>query len=147
MWQSTRQSCTIYYGVLHDVLLGVLHYVLLEPAPLLFSDERWNAVRSSAPWLTWQLMLQRHGLPVSLQAEPTGAERAKGPILDLLLLGGCPDTPPSYPARPVCGSGPIHAISECRPWDEGQGPSGLGAGQTAASGSRVCHDRQHGRHS
>ena len=82
----------VHQAVLHDALRGLLSG---EPAQPLFSDERWNAVRSSAPWLTWQLLLQRHGLPVSLQAEPTAAERAKGPILDLLLLGGCPDTPPA----------------------------------------------------
>ncbi len=57
--------------------------------PDLIADECWNAVHSSAPWLSWQLALLQHGLLVSLEIESTSS------VLDLLILGGCPGTIPS----------------------------------------------------
>jgi hypothetical protein len=66
-----------------------------------FADDRWDTLRSSATWLSWQLTLQRHGLPVSRDVWATGHERSRGPILDLLLLGGCPDANPAV-LRDLC---------------------------------------------
>jgi hypothetical protein len=42
----------MWQAVLHEVLLVLgLWFKLGEPAPLLFSDELWNAARSAAPGL------------------------------------------------------------------------------------------------
>ena len=84
------RAVAAHQALIHEVL-GTLRR---GGAPILhlFADERWNAVRSSMPWLSWRLALQRHGLPVSEEAWKTGSERARAPILDLLLLGTCPET-------------------------------------------------------
>ena len=80
----------VHQTLIHEVLGTLLRGGV--PISLLFADERWNAVLSSMPWLSWRLALQRHGLPVSEEAWKTGSERARAPILDLLLLGTCPET-------------------------------------------------------
>jgi ribonuclease HI len=84
------RAVAAHQALIHEVL-GTLRRGG-APILLLFADERWNAVRSSMPWLSWRLALQRHGLPVSEEAWKTGSERARAPILDLLLLGTCPET-------------------------------------------------------
>lgn len=90
-------AVAVHQALLHTViasLVGTLRRGGTVNAHL-FEDERWNSVRSSVPWLSWQLALQRHGLPVCVKAWETGAERARGPILDLLTLGGCPEADPA----------------------------------------------------
>ena len=89
----------IHQALLHDVLHGLRtgNVSVLS----LFADDRWNMLRSSATWLSWQLTLQRHGLPVTPEVWATGYERARGPIQDLLLLGGCPDADPAV-LRDLC---------------------------------------------
>ena len=76
-----------HQALLHDVIEGLKR----EDCPIssLFADERWNAVRSSIPWHSWQRVLQRHELPGTLEVW-SSFERSTGPILDLLLLGACP---------------------------------------------------------
>ena len=81
----------VHQALFHDVIGGLQRGDC--PPSSLFADERWNVVRSSIPWSSWQRMLQRHGLPGSSEAW-IGTERATGPILDLLLLGACPGTAP-----------------------------------------------------
>ena len=80
-----------HQALLHEVMWGLKRGDC--PIPSLFVDERWNAVRSSIPWLSWQRTLQRHGLPGSSEAW-TGNKRSTGPILDMLLLGACPGITP-----------------------------------------------------
>ncbi len=89
IWHTSR-SCTDLTPIPHIQRYSRNHY----PIPSLFVDERWNAVRSSIPWLSWQRTLQRHGLPGSSEAW-TGSERSTGPILDMLLLGACPGVKPA----------------------------------------------------
>jgi hypothetical protein len=79
----------VHQAVLHDVLHGLRKSDVSVSS--LFAHDRWNALRSSATWLSWQIRLQRHGLPVSLEVWAKGQDRSRGPILDLQLLGGCPD--------------------------------------------------------
>ena len=81
-----------HQALLHEVLGGLRRGD--GSIPSLFSDVRWDAVRCSIPWRSWNSVLQRHGLPYSGDMW-TGRERSTGPILDLLLLGACPDTPPA----------------------------------------------------
>ena len=80
-----------HQALLHDVLWGLRRGDCSVPS--LFADERWNAVRSSIPWQSWQHTLQRHGLPGSSEVW-TGHERSTAPILDLLFLGSCQETAP-----------------------------------------------------
>ncbi len=108
------------------------------PILLLFADERWNAVRSSMPWLSWRLALQRHGLPVSEEAWKTGAERARATILDLLLLGTCPETATDVldllltVAPYLCSMSVDQELDS----DGGQRPPDLGSCLTAVCSSR-----------
>ena len=80
-----------HQALLHEVMWGLKRGDC--PIPSLFADERWNVVRSSIQWLSWQRTLQRHGLSGSSEAW-TGNERSTGPILDMLLLGACPGMAP-----------------------------------------------------
>ena len=89
----------VHQALLHDVLHGLRMGDVSVSS--LFADGRWDTLRSSATWLSWQLTLQRHGLPVSRDVWATGHERSRGPILDLLLLGGCPDANPAV-LRDLC---------------------------------------------
>jgi hypothetical protein len=91
----------VHQALLHDVL-RVLRMGDVSVSSL-FADDRWDTLRSSATWLSWQLTLQRHGhgLQVSRDVWATRHERSRGPILDLLLLGGCPDANPAV-LRDLC---------------------------------------------
>ena len=54
----------VHQALLHDVLRGLQQQdVLVEP---LFSDRRWQQVRSSAPARSWMSVLFRHNIPVML---------------------------------------------------------------------------------
>jgi hypothetical protein len=79
-----------HQALLHDVLWDLQRECSV---PSLFTDERWNVVRSSIPWQCWQHVLRQHGLPCSLEVW-TGRERSTAPILDLLLLGSCQEIAP-----------------------------------------------------
>ena len=68
-------AVAVHHALIHEVL-GTLRQGG-APISLLFADERWNAVCSSMPWLSWRLALQLHGLPVSKEAWGTGAGRAR----------------------------------------------------------------------
>ena len=87
MRRSIKHSCTTCCMVFAGAMY-LCHLFLQMTAG-------WDTLRSSATWLSWQLTLQRHGLPVSRDVWATGHERSRGPILDLLLLGGCPDADPA----------------------------------------------------
>jgi hypothetical protein len=95
--RGVESPVAVHQALLHKVLASLVGSVRRggTPETHIFEDERWNAVRSSVPWLSWQLALQRHGLPVSVQAWETGAERTRGPIFHFLILGGCPESDPS----------------------------------------------------
>jgi hypothetical protein len=89
----------VHQALLHDVLRGLRMGDVSVSS--LFADDRFDTLRSSATWLSWQITLQRHGFPVSWDVWATGHERSRGPILDLLLLGGCPDANPAV-LRDLC---------------------------------------------
>jgi hypothetical protein len=90
-----------HQALLHDVIGGLKRGDC--PIPSLFADERWNAVRSSIPWHSWQHVL--HGLGGVTEAW-TGTERFTGPILDLFLLGACPGAAPDVLLDLVIALGP-----------------------------------------
>ncbi len=68
----------VHQALLHDVLCGLQMGGVSVPD--LFADEPWYTLRSSAAWLSWQLTLHRHGLPVSMvwatRREGEGGQRA-----------------------------------------------------------------------
>ena len=77
-----------HQALIHDVLAG-LH----EPAcniPALFSDERWNLIRCTAPLWVWRKILAAQGLLSS--SEATGwTDRQTVPIAELVQLGHYPE--------------------------------------------------------
>ena len=89
--------------LIHEVLSG-----LLRPdchAPALFSDERWNLIRCTAPHWVWQQLLSTHGLLSS--SEATGSmDWQTVPIVELVELGHCPDMPLSCLRSLVLGLAP-----------------------------------------
>ena len=111
-----------HQALLHDVIGGLKRGDC--PIPSLFADERWNAVRSSIPWHSWQHVLHRHGLAGATEAW-TGTERFTGPILDLLLLGACPGAAPDVLLDLVIALGPyIRSLQGRDASMEDRGPLG-----------------------
>jgi hypothetical protein len=55
-----------HQALLHDVIGRLKRGDC--PIPSLFAVERWNAVRSSIPWHSWQHVLHRHGLAGATEA-------------------------------------------------------------------------------
>ena len=71
----------VHQALLHDVLGGLQQQdVLVEP---LFSDRRWQQVRSSAPARSWLSVLFRHNIPCDVDAQP----QLTDPVVDLTELG------------------------------------------------------------
>ena len=77
----------------HQDLMHVTLTQLGQPGcdiPSIFSDERWQEVRSTAPLHVWDSIMGRLGLQSSLTVTDR-ALRKTAPLLDLLALGHCPE--------------------------------------------------------
>ncbi len=109
----------MHHALLHDVIGGLKQGD--RPVSSLVADDRWNIVRSSIPWHSWQRELHLHGLPGCSEAW-TGTERATSPILDLLLLGECPGIEPGVMLDLVVALGPYLRTSQ--EWDAVQADRG-----------------------
>ena len=79
-----------HQALLREVIAGLKDPQV--PASRLFESELWNRVRSTAPLSCWVASMRRRGLISTLQSDDLSL-RSTGPILDLLTLGSCPETP------------------------------------------------------
>ena len=70
-----------HQALIHDVIRGLQrHDVPVEP---LFSDSRWNLVRSSAPSRSWLNVLNRNGFPCRVD----GYTDQTDPVVSLTEIG------------------------------------------------------------
>jgi len=79
--RSARLEVPVHQALLHDVIRGLQQQE--GPVEPLFSDTRWQQVKSSAPARSWLSVLKRHNIPCDVDAPP----HLTDPVVDLVELG------------------------------------------------------------
>jgi hypothetical protein len=117
------------------------------PTSRLFEIELWNQVRSTAPLCCWIATVQRHGIISTLQSDDI-CLKSTGPILDLLALGSCPETPRQLLLELVLWLAPSMRTVPNKDGGAERGQRGQGPSHVVASSTdkRQCGVPIPGRH-